>query len=95
MMAEDLFGEIAPAAVEPPRGKHYTKPKGYVAPPGSGPESETCGSCEHIVRCVRGRKRWHKCGLNVDRWTHGRGSDVLARTPACREWEKEDDTTQG
>lgn len=98
MTAEvDLFGEIPKAAVEPARGKHYTKPRGYVAPPGTGPVGETCGSCKHVVRCVNGNrnKSWLKCLLNEGRWTNGRGSDVLAGSPACSEWEKEDEPTQG
>lgn len=85
----DLFGEIPPAAVQAPRGKHYTQPKGYAANPGTGPAGETCGSCNHLVRCgnYNGAKRWSKCELMEKVWTHGRGSDVLARMPACSRWE--------
>ena len=31
----------------PPCGKG---PRGHVAPPGTGPEGETCGSCAHLFR---------------------------------------------
>jgi hypothetical protein len=66
------------------RGKHYVQQRGYAAPPGTGPEGETCGSCEH---CVRGREgRYRKCELNRARWTHGPGSDILARSLACSKW---------
>lgn len=87
-MPVDLFGEIPPAAVIPPRGKHYTQPKGYAAGPGTGPAGETCGSCEHVVRArsYSNSKRWLKCGLMQPAWTSGRGSDVLARMPACSKW---------
>jgi hypothetical protein len=43
MTVFDLFGEIPAAAVEPTRGKHYTKLKGYAPMPGTGPARETCG----------------------------------------------------
>lgn len=87
--AIDLFGEIPEAAVEPLRGKHYTRPKGYVAMPGTGPVGETCGSCAHVVKCGAGHsKQWHKCRLSEGKWTNGRGSDVLARSPACEKWQK-------
>jgi hypothetical protein len=84
-MAEQLTfttigGEVVTARQ---RGKHYVQPRGYFYHPGTGPEGETCGSCKHISP----GRRWHKCGLNRARWTHGRGSDILARSPACKYWE--------
>lgn len=69
----------------PKRGKHYVQPRGYFYHPGTGPADETCGSCKHI--CGR---RYKKCVLNRARWTHGRGSDILAGSPACKYWEKAD-----
>jgi hypothetical protein len=92
----DLFGEVpvdATPAVRgrgPQGGKHYTKPAGYIRPPGTGPKTQTCGSCTHIVRCGNygGSKQWLKCGLMQPKWTHGRGSDVLARSPACSLWKE-------
>lgn len=68
------------------RGKHYVRPNGYAAPPGSGPARETCKSCQHYAHHITGsRKSFPKCGLT--KWTSGRGSDILARSPACRRWE--------
>lgn len=64
------------------RSKHYVQQRGYAAPPGTGPAGETCGSCEHIVR---GRK-YRKCELIRAKWTHGPGTDILARAPACSKW---------
>ena len=70
----------------PQRGKHYVQPRGYVDQPGSGPEGETCGTCRHCER-FKQSKSWIKCGLNRARWTGGRATDILARSPACRQWE--------
>lgn len=74
----------------PKRGKHYVQPRGYVAMPGTGPEGETCKTCRHLCR-KQMSKVYLKCGLNSARWTGGRGSDVLSRSPACKLWEKNDD----
>lgn len=67
----------------PARGKHYVQQRGYAAPPGTGPAGETCGSCKHIWRTARFRK----CELRRRAWTHGPGSDILAKSPACKQWE--------
>lgn len=87
----DLFGHPMPA----PRPenkltgklKRVTRPNGYAARPGSGPVLETCATCSHKVR-VSMSKSYLKCGLLCASWTHGPGTDILARTPACRFWEK-------
>lgn len=68
------------------RGKHYVQPRGYAAPVGTGPRGETCGSCKHASRY----RRFIKCDSNRARHTHGRGSDILARSAACSKWEKPD-----
>lgn len=59
----------------------------YAARPGTGPVGETCGSCKHIVRAWNGRYR--KCDLVRRLWTHGPGTDIKARSPACSKWEHE------
>lgn len=56
---------------------------------GTGPKERTCGSCKHAVRFVQS-KRWIKCGLMRKWWTHGTGTDIKARWPACGRWESED-----
>jgi hypothetical protein len=76
----DLFGN---EIVEPKKG---TQPKGYVSTPGSGPAGETCKTCRHIVRIELGRT-YLKCELNSHNWTHGKGSDIKAGSPACAKWE--------
>lgn len=66
------------------RGKHYVEPRGYAARPGTGPEGKTCRDCGNYVRLESGSgKSFPKCGLAERRWTSGRGSDILAKAPAC------------
>jgi hypothetical protein len=74
-----IGGEVVTAQQ---RGKHYIQPRGYFYHPGTGPEGETCGSCKH-----RTYGRYIKCELNRARWTHSRGTDILAGSPACKYWE--------
>lgn len=57
--------------------------RGHAAQPGSGPEGETCGSCNHLVRKRRART-YFKCGLI--RWTSGPATDIRKRDPACEFW---------
>jgi hypothetical protein len=71
--------------VVPKRGKHFIQAKGYADRPGTGPVGETCGSCQH--HCVlRYAKAYHKCGLTRAKWTGGRRTDILVRSPACSKW---------
>ena len=91
-MAEDLFGEVpacqqTPSGRGPKGGKHYVKQCGYVAMPGTGPSGESCGTCKHVVRGGQ-VKRFLKCALMRAKWTHSPKTDVLARSPACKRWEK-------
>lgn len=87
-MTDDLFG--LDRALTPRERKGLKRsgpvPRGYVAPPGTGPAGETCGSCKHLYR-NRMAKTYLKCSLNRARWTGGGGSDVRARSPACQKWE--------
>lgn len=75
-----LFPDI-PAI--PVRGKHYIQPRGYAAMPGTGPAGSTCGNCQYAQRF----RRWIKCTLVARKWTGGRATDILARSPGCRNWE--------
>lgn len=85
----DLFG--APVAVlTPTKGRRLSPtPNGYYAPPGLGPAGETCGSCAHLYRRQMA-KIYLKCDRARHKWTGGRKSDVLVRSPACIGWEKVD-----
>ena len=59
---------------------------GYAADPGTGPAGETCGSCRHIGR-IRLSKTYTKCNLGRANWTHGAGTDIRHKDPACSKWE--------
>lgn len=68
------------------RGTPQPSPAGYAAPPGTGPEGETCGSCGHCVfRMFRGR-RFYKCENAARKWDRTRASDVLLHSPSCAQW---------
>lgn len=86
----DLFGvEITspePAPIADGK-RRKTVPRGYAAPPGTGPKGETCRSCVHYaLRQMGGTYR--KCAKVKERWTGGPGTDILAKSPACAFWEK-------
>jgi len=86
---EDLFGEpiTSPEPVANSTKRKKTQPKGYAAPPGTGPKGETCKTCEHYCR-IRYAKTYLKCAKVRARWTNGPGTDILAKSPACAYWEK-------
>lgn len=85
---KDMFGNEV--TVEDARRllKAKAKPqkRGYAAPPGTGPVGETCRSCISYRSVNGGSKSFTKCELMRAAWTHGYGTDILARAPACREW---------
>jgi hypothetical protein len=86
----DLIGdEIKPQVISNAKRKPTVR-KGYAATPGTGPQGETCGTCEHSVgRGSPGLKIFYKCELLRHCWTGGYGTDILLKSPACRYWEKE------
>jgi len=77
-----LFGDIP----EPIKGR------GHAALPGTGPEGETCGTCHHYESVEYHDKRYRKCFLMRQYWTHGPGTDIRAKDPACKEWKKRDES---
>ena len=82
-----VFGGAEPARINR-QAMAQPKAAGYAAPPGSGPEGETCGTCLSCrFKVIRGR-RVYKCGRMTRSWTHGRESDVSVRSPACELHEK-------
>lgn len=85
-MNVDLFGQ--PVVVE--KDRKTTKPNGYAARPGSGPAGMTCLDCAHYCRVHRGNGVFRKCLKMEAKWTRGAGSDILARSPACRWFEQEE-----
>lgn len=69
----------------------YT-PDLFAAPPGTGPDGETCKTCKHICR-IRLAKNYYKCFLIKHLWKGSKRTDVLTRSPACNKWEP--DTPEG
>ena len=58
----------------------------HAAPVGSGEEGKRCRDCRYLRR-VGGKsmnRLFHKCGLMEGCWTHGSGSDIRCKDPACR-----------
>ena len=88
---KDMFGNEV--TVEQARAllkkKHRATviPNGYAAPPGTGPEGETCGSCRWLYRNHLS-KTYLKCQKMSPFWTGGPKTDIRAKAPACREWAK-------
>lgn len=80
----NLLGETVTV---PARGKHYVEPRGYARPPGTGPAGETCGTCANKTHRRGVQGSYIKCALASHKWTGGRGSDILAGSPACELWE--------
>lgn len=85
----DLFGETVVIEISEAKGRKPTKPNGYAAPPGTGPDGEKCKSCHHAVGTGHCARTYYKCKLMEPNWTGGPGTDILLRSPACRLWEKE------
>jgi hypothetical protein len=87
----DLFGETVILEISESKAvRKPTRPNGYAAPPGTGPQGETCKSCAHSVRVNQNTAgTYRKCALMRANWTGGPGSDILFRSPACRHWERE------
>lgn len=89
---KDLFGrlldaKLGEADLRRRKGRRTPVRRGYAAPPGTGPEGETCATCQHrtVKRMSRG---YQKCALRRSTWTRGEGSDILLKSPACRLWER-------
>jgi hypothetical protein len=85
---DDLFQldrVLTPADRRHLNAKPKTKKSGHAWRPGTGPQGETCKTCEHLVR-KQMAKTYLKCGLMRAHWTGGGGTDVRASDPACREW---------
>lgn len=68
--------------LHPPKAKKT----GHIAPPGTGPAGETCGSCDHKRRRLGVQGHFLKCGLNEANWTGGYGTDIRAKDAACKMW---------
>ena len=68
------------------RRRESARPRGYAAPPGSGPDGKACKDCAHKRLHESGaRKRFWKCALIKP--TKGAATDILMRSPACSRFE--------
>lgn len=83
----DLFGPVVIEVPEGRSGRKPTKKNGYASPPGTGPAGETCRTCRHAVAPTDTARRYWKCWLMQRNWTGGPGTDILLRSPACRQWQ--------
>jgi len=88
----DLFNGETPLRSDAKRKEPV--PRGYARPPGTGPAGETCGTCEHHV-IKRMGKNYHKCARSRGKWTGGRKSDILVRSPACSGFERIAENVEG
>lgn len=82
----DLFGndDTSPEPVaNPTKKRRNTQPKGYAAPPGTGPDGFTCADCVHLAR-RKLANTYIKCGLVSEKWTGGAATDIKAASPACK-----------
>ena len=78
----DLFGKKQKAFVDPYKGRS----KAHPARPGTGPKGETCRTCANRKSFRYHMKFYHKC--NFVKWSHGLGTDLRLKDPACKFWEK-------
>lgn len=89
----DLFGqeveEPRPRLTKSGKRKRDETPRGYSAPPGTGPAGETCSSCKFFCR-VKFSKTYFKCGLMHRNWSACYATDIRARALACRNWSPPD-----
>lgn len=67
--------------------RYRSLPNGYARIPGTGPAGETCGSCANCVRVQGGSRAFPKCLVIQFRWTHGPGTDIRCKSPACEMWQ--------
>lgn len=79
----DLFGAPTPIRDPAPPGRSYTG--GYAARPGTGPAGQTCKGCESYTLVRHHDNTFGKCDLA--QWTHGKGTDIKAGSPACAKFE--------
>jgi hypothetical protein len=82
----DLFGEapaVNNAIVPGVKKRREARPNGYAGIPGTGPEGRQCRHCDHYTHKGGVAGSYPKCNLCRTRWTGGRATDILARSPAC------------
>lgn len=95
---KDLLGYPIPLP-DPALASHvpYNKdtPRGYAAKPGSGPAGETCRTCQHSCPIRHHDRNYWKCAHLRPNWTHGPGTDIRLKSPACTYWQQYTDFHAG
>jgi hypothetical protein len=61
--------------------------RAHPYPPWSGPAGQSCGTCAKLCRISYHNKVYFKCGVLRASWTHGPGTDIRKKDPACKAWE--------
>lgn len=97
MADPDLFSSLPEGALTPAQrrtlyGKVPVK-KGHWMRPGTGPAGETCGTCQHYISVSGGAGTYPKCLRTRAAWTHGPGSDIRKKDPACGGWQKKEEVS--
>ena len=85
-MMRSLFGDEIPDT--PPDRRRRRVDRAHPAPPGSGPEGKTCRQCAYSVRVPWHDYAYWKCGRMIERWTHGRDSDIRLKDAACKKFKE-------
>lgn len=82
---KDLFGQEITVDNAVKKRKN-TQAHGYAAMPGTGPDGETCKTCDHSYKRDGNSKSYWKCDLVQA--TSGTGTDIRISWPACHRWAK-------
>jgi hypothetical protein len=64
------------------RGGHAARRQAWALDLGLGPEAKTCGDCAYLIRRGSSSRHYFKCTAQV--LTHGPGTDIGKKDPACR-----------
>lgn len=84
---KDLLGDELPPQTPTKGRRKDPTPWGYYAPPGTGPDGKHCRDCAYAVLRGGVSGRYYKCAKSRGKWTGGRKTDILLRSPACSGWE--------
>jgi hypothetical protein len=82
---KNLFNE---ECEDEPQHRRLRADHAHAATPGNGPQGETCGTCLHCSDVCYNTKTYFKCGKLRAHWTHGPGTDIRKKDPACIFWTK-------
>ena len=89
---KDLFGNEVSAVAPSKRRKDLA----HAAPPGTGPEGETCGTCANVcakefARWAKGKTRYrHYFKCRLCRCSCGPATDIRLKHKACAFWARKE-----